>query len=476
MQYKQGHERSQIILFPESLEDYVSDSNPVRFLEAYVDDLELNELGFAAKNESGGGRPAYDPRDLLKLYLYGYLNRIKSSRRLEDETHRNVELMWLMRKLTPDFKTIADFRKDNRKAFKAVFRSFTLLCRKLDLFGKELVAIDGSKFKAVNSKDRNHSKSLLKIRLAEIDKTISRYLEELEAHDKKEATHQRRSKEDLADKIKYLKQIKGKYESYEDSLKESGETQVSLTDPDSRVSTKNGKTIVGYNVQSAVDSKNKLIVEQEVVSDVSDIHQLAPMAKAAKEALEVDKLDVAVDMGYFDGKQVKECEDAGIDVYMNKADTSSNKKAGYFSKQDFRYNKETDTYTCPANQQLDYSFTSQSKGRDYRYYSVAVKTCKECRLKSKCFRGNGQKRINRSMQEDSLDAMAQRLKDRPDVLPKRKAIVEHCFGTMKCAMDHAGFLTKGLESVRGEMSLLALAYNMKRVINIVGVKKLIEAL
>jgi len=476
MQYIQGVDRDQSLLLPDSIDDYVKESNPVRFIEAYVDQLDLNELGFKLKNVECKGRPAYHPGDLLKLYIYGYLNRVRSSRRLEHETHRNMEVIWLLRKLRPDFKTIADFRKENKKIFQKVYREFTLLCKKLDLFGKELVAIDGSKIKAVNSKARNYSDRVVKKRLAEINEKIERYLQELDEYDEKENRDNAPSREELNEKIKYLKGRKGKFESYELSMKESGDLQVSLTDPDCRSSSKNEQTTVGYNLQISVDSKNKLIAAQEVVSDVSDIHQLAPMAIAAKEILDVESLDVVVDMGYYDGKQVQQCEDESISVYMDKANTSSNVKKGYYSKQDFRYDKSKDCYICPANNVLSYSTTSETKGRDYRYYSLPRKVCSECDLKRKCYPGKERKRIGRSMEEDSLDRMAQRLKDNPDVLPKRKAVVEHCFGTLKCAMDHGGFLTRGLENVRGEMSLAMLAYNIKRVINIIGVQKLIAAL
>ena len=475
-QYIKGVDREQSLLLPDIVDDYVSESNPVRFIEAYVDQLNLPELGFKLKNIECKGRPAYHPGDLLKLYIYGYLNRVRSSRRLEHETHRNMEVIWLMRKLRPDYKTIADFRADNKKVFRKVYREFTLLCKKLDLFGKELVAIDGSKIKAVNSKSRNYSARVVKERLAAINEKIERYLRELDEYDEKENHNNTPSREELNEKIKYLKGRKGTFKSYEKSMKESGDLQVSLTDPDCRSSSKNDQTIVGYSLQIAVDGKNKLIAAQEVVSDVSDIHQLAPMAIAAKETLDVESLDVVVDMGYYDGKQVEQCEDENITVYMNKANTSANARKGYYTKQDFRYDKSNDTYICPANNTLSYSTTSKTKGRDYRYYSLPKKVCRNCKLKNKCYPGNERKRIGRSMEEDCLDRMAQRLKDKPELLPKRKAIVEHCFGTLKCAMDNATFLTRGIESVRAEMSLATLAYNMKRVMNIMGVQKLIEAL
>jgi len=476
MQYIEGEDRNQSLLFPESIDEYVKEDNPVRFVEAFVDHLDLEDLGFKVKNRECKGRPAYNSSDLLKLYLYGYINRIRSSRRLEDETHRNVELMWLMRKLKPDFKTIADFRRDNRKVFKKTFRQFTLLCRKLDLFGKELVAIDGSKFKAVNSKARNYSHRVVKEDLERIDKKIRRYLNDLEEQDHRERQHAPLSREQLDEKIKYLTERKEKLENLDKSMQESGDLQVSLTDPDSRISGKHGKSMVGFNVQTAVDDKHKLIVACEVVSDVSDMHQLAPMAIEAKEELDADSITAVVDMGYYDGQQVKQCEEENIAVHMNKPDTSRNAKKGYYSKKHFRYKSDTDTYICPANNSLHYSFDMTVKGRLYRYYSISKTICRECPLKSKCYPGNGRKRINRSMEENILERMAERVKNNPEILARRKGIVEHCFGTMKLAMNQGYFLTRGLESVRGEMSLTALAYNMKRVINIVGVKNLIQAL
>ena len=316
MGYIQGTPREQSILFPETIEEYISDDNPVRFIDAFVDQLDLQAAGFQRTLPSETGRPPYAPGDLLKLYIYGYLNRIRSSRKLEQEAARNVEVMWLLRKLKPDFKTIADFRKDNRNAFKQVFREFILLCRKLDLFGGELVAVDGSKFKAVNSSKRNFTKARLQKTLKMIDEKIEGYLNELDECDSKDPSPKRYSQAELESKIEYLKDRQDRYGQLLQEIEDSGETQISLTDADSRSMAKSPKAPVAYNVQVAVDEKHKLIVTQDVTNAVTDRDQLSKIAIQAKEALGVEKLKVVADMGYSHGKEIKACEEAGLEPYV----------------------------------------------------------------------------------------------------------------------------------------------------------------
>jgi len=314
LSFIQGTPRSEVLLFPEAFDDYITDDNPVRFIEAFVDHLDLHALGFSRTTPSHTGRPAYSPADLLKLYIYGYINRTRSSRLLEKECSRNLELIWLMRKLRPDFKTIADFRKDNAEALKQVCREFTLLCKRLELFGGELVAIDGSKFKAQNSKRRNFTAKKLDESIKEVDAKIESYLGQLDEADQQEADVKAPTAEQLKEKIERLRTRKRDYEQMQQQLKESGEAQISLTDPDSRSMRVSQGTDVCYNVQTVVDDLHKLIVEHEVTNDPTDQAQLSRMAIRAKQTLGVDELEAVADKGYYDGAEVKKCEQAGITV------------------------------------------------------------------------------------------------------------------------------------------------------------------
>ena len=477
MSYIQGSTRNQVLLFPEVIDEYITEDNPVRFIDAFVENLDLRSLGFKRAEPAETGRPAYDPADMLKLYIYGYLNRVRSSRRLEQETHRNVEVMWLLRKLQPDFKTTADFRKDNAKAFKGVFREFTLLCRKLDLFGKELVAIDGSKFKAVNSKNKNFTEGLLKKKLKETDERIEKYLKELDEWDKKESDIHRPTSEDLKEKIAHLKDRKKYYKSLAKKMEASEDSQISLTDPDSRAFPRKFKVGVGYNVQTAVDDKHDLIVEQDVTNAVTDIDQLSDMAIKAKETLEVENLKVVADAGYCNAKEVKACEDAGIEAYTPRIPTSTNRKKGLYTKDMFQYDRKKDCYHCPAGKKLTYRFQRNEKRRHTRreviyYEGVSCRTCSQrplCTVRDT-------RRIQRCPEEHAIDRMYERMKTHPEIMKKRKQIVEHPLGTIKFWNDQGHFLMRRLEKVRAEFSLSTLAYNIKRAVNVVGVEKLVKAM
>jgi len=332
MGYINGSDRAEVLLFPEALDDYITPENPVRFIDAFVTSLDLGEFGFTRAVPAATGRPAYAPADLLKLYIYGYLNRVRASRLLEREATRNLEVMWLLSKLVPDFKTIADFRKDNLAAIKQVCREFTLLCRRLELFGGELIAIDGSKFKAVNNRKRNFSEKRLERAIAAIDEKVAAYVVTLDEGDREDTqapSTKMPTAEELRQKIAALKERKTKYEALSTELKESGEKQISLTDPDSRsMVTHFGVTDVCYNVQTAVDAKHKLIIEHEVTNNPTDHAQLSVMALKTKETLQIEKMDVLADMGYFDGAEVKKCADAGVTTYIPKPSTSSGKKRG----------------------------------------------------------------------------------------------------------------------------------------------------
>jgi transposase len=474
MRYIVGTPREQILLFPESIEEYIADDNPVRFIDAFVDGINLEAAGFERTTPAVTGRPAYHPRDLLKLYIYGYLNRLRSSRKLEQECDRNVEVMWLMRKLKPDHKTIANFRKDNRQAFKEVFKSFSLLCRELELFGGELIAIDGSKFKAVNSSQRNFTKTKVKKYLKELEERIEGFLKELDEADEQDGRPPQLSAEELQAKIEQLQARQEKYQGYLAQMQERGESQLSLTDPDSRSMPKSPKAAVAYNAQTAVDSKHHLIVAQDVTNEVTDRNQLSPMALQAKETLGVDHFKAVADMGYAHGQELKTCLEAGIEPYVPRPDTSANRKLGLFGKEQFIYDPDSDTYHCPAGQTLTFRFDTVEKGRHIRYYKTSV--CNRCPLKAKCTRNKEGRRLTRWVDEHIIEETQQRVEAHPEIMQKRKELVEHPFGTIKHWWDQGHFLMCGLEKARAEFSLSALAYNIKRVLNLLGVSHLMAAL
>jgi len=473
MSYVEGESREQQVLFPEALDDYISESNVVRFIDAFVDGLEMEELGFGRAAPKETGRPPYDPRDLLKLYIYGYINRIRTGRTLERECHRNVELMWLMRKLRPDFKTITDFRKDNRQAFKGVFRQFVLLCKGLGLVGGELVAVDGSKFKAVNSGERHFTGKKLERRLKELDHKVERYLDELDRSDRSEQDSAV-DKEDLKQKIEKLKERKGRYEELLKELNSTRQTQISLTDPDSRAMALTPRGEVSYNVQTAVDQKHHLIVAQEVTNEVLDNHQLFTMADRTRQSLGQKELQVVADMGYYNHEELKQCEEAGITTYVSKPLVSKNTARGLFGKEKFVYQADKDCYRCPANERLDFRFETQEGEKKFRYYWT--KACPRCPLKVQCTTDPRFHRIKRWEHEAVLERLEQRVKANFVLIKLRKQLVEHPFGSMKFWNDQRHFLMRGLEKVRAEFSLSTLAYDIKRALKIVGVRGLMAAL
>ncbi len=471
--YIQGRDRHQKTSFPETLDDYIKEDNPVRFIDAYIDQLDLQQLGFQHTILNETGRPPYNPADMLKLYVYGYLNRIRSSRSLEREAGRNLELMWLIARLQPDFKTIADFRKDNLKAIKMVCKDFAMLCKRLELFGSELVAIDGSKFRAVNSKKRNYNEKKLRRALKDIETKIDLYTQELDEEDSKELEQSKPTTEELKEKISQIKERQQKYERILEQLLTSGQSQISLTDPDSRLMPVGQGVEVCYNVQSAVDEKYKLIVVADVTNEVTDQAQLSVMAKEAKAVLGVENLEAVADTGYYDGSEVKSCEQEGINCYIPKANTSANTKLGLFGKEQFTYNAEKDCYQCPAGKELTYRYTTIEEGREIRYYSTSA--CKTCPLKTQCTRNKRNRRITRWVHEEVLERMQKRMAAEPEKYRKRNMMVEHPFGTIKRWMDQGYFLMRGIEKVRAEFSLSVLAYNIKRVITILGIPAMVAA-
>jgi transposase len=474
MAYIAGPDRGQAILLPDVLDDYVTADNPVRFLDAFVAQLDLGGLGFQRAEPAETGRPGYDPGDLLRLYLYGYLHRIRSSRRLEQETHRNVELMWLLRRLVPDFKTIADFRRDHPKALKGVCREFILLCRRLDLFGGQLLAIDGSKFRAVNARDRSYTPARLATLQRDIDRTIARYVRELERQDAAEAGTEGPSAEALRRKIAALQQRRAGYATLQQELAASGQTTRSLTDPDSRPMMSGGRIEVCYNVQTAVDAKHKLIVAEDVTNAAGDRGQLSPMATAAQEVLGGATPVVVADQGYYHGTEIKACLDAGLTPLVPRPLTSANEARGLFTKDDFVYQPGADAYRCPAGETLTYRTTTLELGRLIKNYRTSA--CGRCALKPSCTRNRDGRKLTRWVDEQVLEAMAHHLVRDRALFAQRKTLSEHPFGTMKRGMDQGYFLLKGLRKVRGEFSLTVLAYNLKRVLNLVGVPQLLVAL
>ncbi len=460
-------------MLPESLDDYVSDTNPVRVVDVFVDELDLVSLGFESATPADTGRPAYHPAILLKIYIYGYLNRIQSSRRLERETQRNVELMWLTGRLMPDFKTIANFRKNNSKAIRGVCRQFVVLCQQLGLFGENLVAIDGSKFKAVNNRDRNFTSAKLKRRMEEIESSINRYLTALDAADQEEPKSPQPKVVRLEERIAKLKAQMKELQATEIQLNESPDKQVSLTDPDARSMMTRGTGIVGYNVQTAVDTQHHLIVAHEVTNVGSDRDQLSAMAKQAQEAMASETLSVVADRGYFKSEEILACQDANIITYVPKPMTSAAKADGRFNNDAFIYDAAKNEYTCPAGEALIWRFSSIEKGMKlHRYWSSK---CQGCTLKLQCTPSK-QRRVRRWEHEAVLEEMQNRLSNAPEMMRVRKRTVEHPFGTLKQWMGATHFLTRRLPGVSAEMSLNVLAYNLKRVMNILGTSGLIKAM
>ena len=469
----EGEDRAQVTLLPECLDDYVGPDNPVRVVEAFVEQLDLRQMGFEGIDPLATGRPSYHPAVLLKLYIYGYLNRIQSSRRLEREAQRNVELMWLTGRLMPDFKTIANFRKDNGPALRKVCRQFIVLCRQLNLFTQALVAIDGSKFKAVNNRDKNFTSAKMQRRMAQIEESIARYLVALDTADRSEPEIAELKKGHLQDKIAALKEQMQRLKVIEAQMHASPDGQVSLTDPDARSMKSRDGGIVGYNVQTAVDSKNHLIVAHEVITEGVDRDQLSRVAEQAREAMGVEDLTVVADRGYFKGEQILECEQAGITPIVPKTLTSTSKADGRFDKQDFIYIAADDEYRCPAGQRAIKRYTSIERGMTlHRYWSSA---CPGCPLKARCT-PSAYRRITRWEHEAVLDAMQERLDRQPEMMRVRRQTVEHPFGTIKYWMGWTHFLTKTLARVRTEMSLHVLAYNLKRVMRILGIGEMLRVL
>lgn len=471
MSYLSGVDRNQVQLLPASVEEYVGADAPVRAIDAFVQGLDLGALGLR-KTVADTGRPPYDPADLLKLYLYGYLHRIRSSRRLEAETHRNLEVIWLLRGLRPDHWTIAAFRREQRERFKAILREFNLICRQLGLFGAELVAIDGAKFKAVNHPRRHYTAEQLRALIAHVDQRIDEYLAELDRADAEQAgAPARPGVAALQEKLTQLLDRSAAYQHWQDTLAATGQSEVSLTDPDSRGQKKVG---VGYNVQIAVDARHDLIAADTVVQAANDLAQLHPLASAAHE--EIGATTVVADAGYHERGQLAACEEAGLTTYVPAPGTrtgQTNDGPPVYPKEQFTYDAAADSYRCPAGQTLPRTDSGHKHGKRCDYYAHPA-ACAACPRRPQCTTAD-YRRLARLENEAVVERQATRVRARPEIVRERKTIVEHVFGTLRL-WGHDVFLCRGLEMVRAEFSLSALAYNLRRALNVVGVAKLIAAL
>jgi len=474
--FVEGEDRTQGVLLPEFLDDYVAEDNPVRVIDVFVDELDLHALGFVGVVPELTGRPAYHPATLLKVYLYGYLNRVQSSRRLERETQRNIELMWLTGRLMPDFKTIADFRRDNGAAIRSACAQFVVLCRQFNLFTRAVVALDGSRFKAVNNRDKNFTVAKVAKRIEQVEASIGRYLTALDRADRRDDDVAEARSVRLTEKIEGLRRQMLSLKAMGEQVEASPDKQVSLTDPDARSMATSGKGtgVVGYNVQMAVDAEHHLIVAHEVTNIGSDRSQLTSMGHKAQEATGCDELTVLADRGYFNGDQVLACEGTGVLPIIPKTQTSNNPNRGLFSGADFIYDVEHDHYTCPAGQHLTKGKVRSDRRDDMDHYRN-LSACEACVLNSRCTTDK-HKRVKRWLHEGVLDKMQARLDRLPEAMTIRRRTVEHPFGTLKAWMGSTHFLTKTLDKVRTEMSLQVLAYNMKRMISIFGVKRLMQAI
>src|SRR5574343_446339 len=471
----EGDNRQQITLLPESLDEYIDAENPVRIVDLFVDQLDLGGLGFSVE-PAATGRPSYHSSTLLKLYVYGYLNRIQSSRRLERETQRNIELMWLLGRLSPDFKTIADFRRDNGEGIRNACRQFVVLCRQLNLFAQAGVAIDGSKFKAVNAHDRNFTQGKLEKRMQEIDRCIERYLTEMDTADRQPADIAEARTTRLKEKLTTLTARMVQLQEIQSQLDQSPTGQISLTDPDARaMATSTSRGMVGYNVQTSVDTKHHLIVAHEVTNEGYDRRQPSNMALKSREAIGTEQLDVLADRGYFKGPEILKCVEAGITPWVPKTMTSDNKAKGLFDKRDFIYIEANNEYRCPAGEHLIYRFSSSEDGMKINHYFASSLTCRQCDQKAQCTTGK-ERRVRRWEHEGVLDAMKHRMNSTPGKMKQRRCTVEHVFGTLKFWMGSAHFLMRRLKNVKTEMSLHVLSYNLRRVINLLGADELMAAI
>jgi len=471
----QGIERNQKMMFPEYVEEYIDEENPVRVIDEYVNTLNVKTMGFTKADEQRKGAPSYHPKTHIKLYLYGYMNSLRSSRKLEKETYRNVEVIWLLEKLQPDFKTIADFRKENKKQLEEIFKDFTLLCKELELFGEKFIAVDGTKIKASNSKKNNYTKKKIKRQLKYIEEKAKEYIEQLDQNDDEDdkTDEKKYTKKELKEKIEQLKKRKEKYEALEKNLSESKENEISTVDKDARLmDNKNNGLEISYNVQTAVDAKHNLIVAYDVINNPSDQGNLNKMAEKAKEIFDKEEIDAAADKGYYQGEDLKKCEENKTTTYVTKQTQSNSTGDREFYGDKFKYNKKRDIYICPAGNELYRTKHKKEDPERVRYKNYEA--CQKCEYKTRCTKSTKGREINRNKHQDFLDKVDARTKEYMEKYLQRQMIVEHPYGTIKRSMNAGYFLTRGLASVKAETALVMLAYNMKRAIKIIGVKKIIQ--
>ena len=478
MSYINGTEPGQHVLFPSTLDEYIDEANPVRAIAAFVEALDFAALEFVRARAANTGRPGYDPRQLLGLYIWGHLNRMRTSRKLERECERNLEAIWLMKNLRPDFKTIADFRKDNGEPIKQVVVQFRLWCLAEGLYGREVVAIDGSKFKAQNNSERTFTPKKLAAVIKREQARVEQYLQELDEGDAEEAATEVQpavSAEELREKLKRLKEKLAGHEKLQQKMKEENLSQVSLTDADARLMKSSKGSAVSYNVQTVIDKKHKLIVTYEVTNEGNDLGQLANMAGQGKQALGVDELTVLSDGGYFDGDKIKECEETGITTYLPVPQSGAATSRGLFPASRFTYDAERDLYVCPQGEEL--TFRGKGKGsnkKEYRLYRTAA--CGTCAVRAQCTKAKRGRKLQRWVHEEVLERLKARIRAQPTLLKQRKELAEHPFGTIKLNMDQGYFLLKGMKKVTTEFGLTVLSYNFKRVLNICGVAHMISSM
>lgn len=472
--YVKGVSREQLRIEPLCFDDMIAEDSPVRAIDAIVESMNISELGFEYAETKSTGRMPYDPKDMFKLYAYSYFNGIRSSRKIERECHRNIEVMWLINELKPDFKTIANFRKDNKKAIKAAFRRFTMICDELGLISKEVVAVDGSKFRACNGRMRYHSKGKIAEKLRHYNEAAEKYMNILEQCDSQEEENKptQYSKAELRAKLEKIQKRVAELEKISEQVEEEG--TIYLTDPDARLMrTHNGGGDISHNVQTAVETKSHIVVAVDAVSDAVDYRQLGNIAIQAKEMLETSELIAIADKGYYTGEEFKKCQDNGIMSIAPKPNKGGTAEKGY-TKGYFRYIKEEDVYICPQGQRLTLPEMRKSDRHGDRYYNLAA--CKVCKFKEQCAPKSKCRYISRGEFDDYTDKVDEFTKANPELYSKRKCLVEHPFGTVKRALGFTYFLTRGTENVRTESFLHFLAYNMKRVISIMGTQELIEEL
>lgn len=464
MAYIVGIDRNQTRMVTTSLDALIDEDNSVRVIDAYVDSLELLELGFEEYNGTNRGQAPYRRSDLLKLHIYGYLNKIRSSRSLEIECKRNLELMWLINAITPDHGTIAGFVKNNREAFHATLRNLTLILKGWGLVDGKLIAIDGTKIRAQNSKHNCITKSGLEKKIAYADEQINAYLMAIEKDNQSEPN--------FKEKLEAYQELKEQYIQQKQELHDEGLEQKSLIDSDSRRMKNNGSLDICYNVQSVVDAKNHFVIDISTTNDINDQNQLYVMAKDATDLLESEECTVIADTGYYNATEIKNCVDDGMTILIKKAKANNSTKDNEFRKDKFKYDAEKDIYICPAGQQLEFFENTSKKGMKYRKYKCS--SCSNCKFKNNCTSSQNGRTLQRWEHESVLENVKEVTFKNNDTYKQRRCIVEHPFGTVKRSLGYSFFLRKRIENVDAEASSMFIAYNFKRLLTMFSTQELIE--